>query len=51
MVFTVTFAYDEQSKRYTTQPMDARTTIQFVVDSHNQGMILDEVREIQSVPL
>ena len=51
MVFTVTFAYDDQGKSYTTQPMGVRDTIAFLVESHNQGMVLAEVREIQSVAI
>lgn len=48
-MFTVTFAYDEGGKKYTTQPMNYRTTIAFLFESHNQGMTLSAVNELDAV--
>lgn len=46
-MFIVTFSYADGGKSYTTEPMSARKTIAFLFESHNQGMILSAVNELE----
>lgn len=48
-MFEVTFSHSDGGQKYTTQPMSARKTIAFLFESHNQGLILVTVNELEEV--